>query len=68
MREYLTPEQVCDLVPGTNKSYWAQLRFLGTGPKYLKPSPKKVVYIKDDVIEWLEGTARYGTHPDKVAS
>lgn len=68
MNEYLTPDQLCELVPGTTKNYWAQLRFIGNGPKYLKPSPKKVLYVKSQVIEWLENSARYGTHPDKVAS
>ncbi|AXE54077.1 AlpA family transcriptional regulator [Aurantimicrobium sp. MWH-Uga1] len=68
MNEYLTPDQLCELVPGTTKTYWAQLRFYGKGPKYLKPSPRKVLYIKSEIIEWLENSARYGTHPDKVAS
>lgn len=68
MKEYLTPEQLTELVPGTNKNYWAHLRYVGNGPKYLKPSAKKIIYIKSDVIEWLESAARYGTHPDKVAS
>jgi hypothetical protein len=68
MNEYLTPDQLCELVPGTNKNYWAQLRFMGTGPRYFKPSPKKVLYVKSLVIEWIENSARYGTHPDKVAS
>lgn len=59
-REYLTPEQLCELFPST-KAYWANLRFTGTGPRYLKPSPKKVLYRKSDVIDWLEGSERYGT-------
>ena len=66
MNEYLTPDQLCELVPSTTKPYWAHLRFVGTGPKYLKPSPKKVLYIKTDVIEWLESSQRFGTAKEAV--
>ena len=61
MNEYLTPDQLCELIPGTTKAYWANLRFVGNGPTYLKPTPKKVLYIKCDVIEWLESSQRDGT-------
>lgn len=59
--EYLTPEQVCEIVPGMTKSNLAQLRFKGQGPTFYKPSPRLVIYKKDAVIEWIESTARTGT-------
>ncbi|WP_281640527.1 helix-turn-helix transcriptional regulator [Aurantimicrobium minutum] len=65
---YLTPAQVCDRIPGMTLSSLASMRYLGTGPRYFKPSHKRVLYSETDIVEWLEGTARYGTHPDKVAS
>lgn len=58
---YLTPEQVCELVPGMTKSNLAQLRFTGRGPKYLKPTARTVVYRELDVIEWLEASERTST-------
>lgn len=61
MNEYLSPEQVVDMIPGMTKGGLAQLRFTGKGPKYRKPTPKKVVYVRSEVIEWIENTARQGT-------
>ncbi|TFC20048.1 hypothetical protein E3O19_01370 [Cryobacterium algoritolerans] len=61
MSKYLSAEQVCEIVPGLTKSGLAQLRFTGKGPKYRKPTPKTVVYLESEVIEWVEGTARIGT-------
>lgn len=61
MEKYLTPEQVCDLVPGMTKTNLAQLRFNGNGPKFLKPTPRTVVYRERDVIEWLEASERTST-------
>jgi predicted DNA-binding transcriptional regulator AlpA len=56
MEKYLTPNQVCELVPGMTKSNLAQLRFKGAGPKFLKPTPRTVVYRERDVIAWLEAS------------
>jgi hypothetical protein len=61
MDELLTPAMLCQKVPETSEPYWAQLRFRGTGPRYLKPSPKKVLYKWQDVEAWLEGSGRNGT-------
>lgn len=61
MTKYLTPEQVCEIIPGITKAGLAQLRFTGTGPKFLKPTPKKVLYREGDVIEWLESSERTST-------
>lgn len=58
---YLTPEQVCEIVPGMTKANLAQLRFKGTGPKYYKPTPRVVLYREDDIFEWIESSVRTGT-------
>ncbi|MEF3405291.1 helix-turn-helix transcriptional regulator [Agromyces sp. CCNWLW203] len=57
-QKYLTPDQVCSLIPGMTKSNLAQLRFTGKGPKFLKPTPRTVVYRESDCIEWLEASER----------
>jgi len=61
---YLSPEEVCELIPGMSKGNLAQLRFTGKGPKYRKPTPKTVVYRESEVIEWIENSARTGTTED----
>jgi hypothetical protein len=43
------------------RSGLAQLRFHAQGPRYYKPSPKKVVYERGEVLEWLLSTQRQGT-------
>lgn len=61
MAAYLTSEQLCELVPGTTKGSWAQLRFTGKGPRYYKPTPKTVLYKESEVLEWIDASARFGT-------
>lgn len=34
----------------------AQLRYTGKGPKYLKPTPRTVLYRKADIDDWLNGS------------
>lgn len=61
MTKYLTPDQVCELIPGMTRGNLAQLRFTGKGPKFLKPTPRTVVYREEDVVSWLEGTEQLQT-------
>lgn len=61
MEKYLTPQQAADMVPGMTTSNLAQLRFKGQGPKFLKPTPRTVVYRERDVLEWLEASERTST-------
>lgn len=59
---YLTPEEVAEAVPTLSKVRLAHWRHLGVGPRYRKAG-KSVLYVLDEVIEWLESTARHGTGP-----
>lgn len=61
MNDYLTPEQAAALIPGATKSSLAQLRYHGTGPRFLKPTPRKVYYRRSDVLEWLEANVHVAT-------
>lgn len=65
MDKYLSPEQVCELMPGMTPGALAQRRFIGLSPRFLKPSPKRVLYRESDVIEWIEGSER--TQTDRAA-
>lgn len=57
----LTPDDLVEKVPGTTRGYWAQLRFTGKGPSFLKPSPKVVLYEQDTVDKWLRDSTRTQT-------
>ena len=63
---YLSPEQVCTMLPGMTRGGLAQLRFTGKGPRYRKPTPKTVIYEESEVIAWVEETARMGTALETV--
>ncbi|MBG6237398.1 putative DNA-binding transcriptional regulator AlpA [Mycetocola sp. CAN_C7] len=63
---YLSPDQVMELIPGMTKANLAQLRFTGKGPRYRKPTPKTVLYVESEVIDWIENSARYGTALEAV--
>ena len=59
--EYKTPRQICEKFPFLTQTNLAQLRFNGRGPKFLKPTPRTVVYREADVIAWLEASERTST-------
>ncbi|GAA4345675.1 helix-turn-helix transcriptional regulator [Microbacterium rhizosphaerae] len=59
---YRTPEQIADEFPTLSKTKLATWRHEGTGPRYRKAG-KSVLYVLEEVVEWLEGTARHGTGP-----
>ena len=69
MPVYLTPDQVVLMLPGVSRGQLSQLRYNGTGPSYRKPTPKTVLYVKSEVIEWVESTtsARRSTNPQPSA-
>jgi len=60
-QRYLSPEQVCDLMPGMTKGHLAQLRYKGHGPLFRKPTAKTVLYVESDVRSWIESTSRATT-------
>lgn len=61
MTKYLTPDQVCELIPGMTKGQLSHLRATGKGPRYRRPTPKKIYYVESEVIEWIEASARQAT-------
>jgi len=61
MEKYLSPREAAELIPGMTVTNLAQLRFTGKGPKFLKPTPRTVVYRERDVVEWLEASERTST-------
>lgn len=58
----MTDVEVSELTQGmVSKSALAQLRYRGQGPAFLKPTPKTVLYRRDDVVAWIEGSLRTTT-------
>ncbi len=58
---FISAEEACELLPGMTVGLLAQLRFRGNGPRYYKPTPRKVLYRESDLLEWLDASARTGT-------
>lgn len=63
---YLSAKQMVDRYPGTSEPYWAQLRYTGLGPKFIKLSLKRVVYDLEDVEAWE--AARKGSRTGEVSA
>ncbi len=58
--ELLTPQQAGDIL-GMSRGSLAQMRYLGTGPVYVKLSAKAVRYRAADLEAWITGHLRTGT-------
>jgi len=60
--QYLSPEQVAELLPGVTKNTLAMWRYEHKGPKYYKLG-RKVVYALDELEEWI---AQSGTEASRA--
>jgi hypothetical protein len=56
----LTVQEASAYIP-MNKGALAQLRYTGKGPKFLKPTPRTVLYRKGDIDAWLNASVRTST-------
>lgn len=54
--EWLSPAQVCDVIPGMTVTLLQRMRDAGKGPRYAKPTAKTVVYSRADVEAWVQST------------
>ncbi|MDR7185499.1 putative DNA-binding transcriptional regulator AlpA [Microbacterium trichothecenolyticum] len=54
--EFLSPDQVADLLPGVNRNTLAMWRYEHKGPKYYKLG-RKVVYALDELEAWIAASA-----------
>lgn len=61
METFDSPEEVCAYVPGMTPRRLAQMRYRGDGPPFIKPAPRKVVYRRSAVEEWLASLERRRT-------
>ncbi|MDR6141392.1 hypothetical protein QE375_000946 [Microbacterium foliorum] len=53
----LSPEMVCDLLPGMTVANLKDLRASGRGPRYSKPTGGRgriTLYRRSDVLRWVD--------------
>lgn len=70
MEKYLSPAQVCEMVPSLTIDALAQMRYRGDGPRFIKPSARRVVYAESAITEWLNARVHSSTRervPAEVA-
>lgn len=60
----LTPDDMVERFPDTNRQTWAQMRYRGTGPKFFKVG-RKVYYRQEDVDTWIESSLQTRTDDEK---
>lgn len=54
--EYLLPATVGEIT-GLKTGALAQLRYMGRGPRFYKPTPRTVLYKRSEVMAWIEASA-----------
>lgn len=60
MTKPLTPDDLAEKYPGTNRQTWAQKRYEGTGPAFFKIG-RRVFYRPEDVEAWEASQVRTRT-------
>lgn len=63
MSKLWTPDDMTKKFEGTDRQFWAQHRYRGTGPKYMKAG-RKIFYRPEDVDAWVESNLRTRTDDD----
>lgn len=58
--EFIQPSDVAELT-GLTLQALAHLRWHGGGPRFYKPTPRTVLYKRDEVIAWIEASAQITT-------
>lgn len=53
---FLSPEMVCEMIPGMTKAILMDLRENRRGAPWHKPSLRTVVYLESDIIAWVMAT------------
>lgn len=56
MSNILSIDDMLTRYPGTTRGAWAQHRYMGTGPAFLKIG-RKIFYREEDVLAWEDNMA-----------
>lgn len=57
---WLSPEMVCERVPGLTVEILSDRRKKGLRPDWRKPSQKTVIYEQSEIDDWVESTRHVG--------
>jgi hypothetical protein len=57
--EFILPATVGEIT-GLKTGALAQLRYMGRGPRFYKPTPRTVLYKRSEVMAWIEASATSG--------
>ncbi|WP_241976126.1 helix-turn-helix transcriptional regulator [Cryobacterium algoricola] len=57
--EFILPATVGEIT-GLKTGALAQLRYMGRGPRFYKPTPRTVLYKRSEVMAWIEASANSG--------
>lgn len=60
MSNLIPSKNMPSVFPGTTEGSWAQHRYRGTGPKFVKVG-RKIFYRSEDVDAWLDSQSRSRT-------
>jgi hypothetical protein len=58
--DFISPAVVGEIL-GLSVAALAQLRYLGRGPRFYKPTPRTVLYKRSEVLAWVEASAQTRT-------
>lgn len=53
---FLSPEMVCEIVPGMTVAILEDRRKKKVDPRFFKPSLRTVIYRESDVLAWVLGS------------
>ena len=67
MEKYLSPQEVCELIPGMTVQLLASQRFRGDSIPYIRVSPRKIVYRLSVVEEALAAREQTSTRENVIA-
>lgn len=56
MSEFMTIDQVLELVPCMTRANLATMRYDRRGPKFFKPTARTVLYDRQSVLDWVKSS------------
>lgn len=56
MSEFMTIDQVLELVPCMTRANLATMRYDRRGPKFFKPTSRTVLYDRQSVLDWVKSS------------
>lgn len=69
MEKYYTPSEVEDLglIPGVSRGTLSYMRYMGTGPRYVRISPRKIVYAQSAIEDFMREREQTSTRENASA-